>query len=537
MSDDRCDLLCLDLPRAEDIRQHLHEAAIADTAARGKALGDPTRVTIAVALREGGELCVCDLAWITGRPENLVCSPPADPARRWPGELAARAQDRLLRAHRARHTPARHLSHTDASRSMSTTPLELPIARTTQVAQQRLDPRERDRLIRRAKALSWLSLAYMTAEGAIAITAALLAGSVALLGFGLDSAIEALASVIVIWRFTGSRRLSHRRRTTRRTPRRDQLLPTRPVHRARRDPRPDRRRAPPHQLARDRPLDLQHHRHAPSSATPSTASASAWAPAPPPAKAPKTCSAPTSPPACSPASRSTPPSASGGPIPPSRSPSPPSPSKKAAKPGKAKAAAPPRPSLASRALPATRTAAPKRSAPSDQAANPRGAYLPTKAATPTNGTAPLQLAQSAGLNAPCTTTHDCWFGTPPAAAWSRARLLVCRRHGSGRGAAALAIRQADGSHIAGPRSSTHRSVVRPAVTPLIRARPELLRCSSAVETAAGRSREAPTVTSGCVSSSRGSASGRRPRSDRGGSAVRPSSSVLQGAGCARGIGD
>ncbi len=39
---------------------------------RAKALGDPTRVTIAVALREGGELCVCDLAWITGRPENLV---------------------------------------------------------------------------------------------------------------------------------------------------------------------------------------------------------------------------------------------------------------------------------------------------------------------------------------------------------------------------------------------------------------------------------------------------------------------------------
>ena len=49
-----------------------NEAAIADAAARGKALGDPTRVTIAVALREGGELCVCDLAWITGRPENLV---------------------------------------------------------------------------------------------------------------------------------------------------------------------------------------------------------------------------------------------------------------------------------------------------------------------------------------------------------------------------------------------------------------------------------------------------------------------------------
>jgi ArsR family transcriptional regulator, lead/cadmium/zinc/bismuth-responsive transcriptional repressor len=70
--DDRCDLLCLDLPRAENIRRHLNEAAIADAATRGKALGDPTRVTIAMALREGGELCVCDLAWITGRPENLV---------------------------------------------------------------------------------------------------------------------------------------------------------------------------------------------------------------------------------------------------------------------------------------------------------------------------------------------------------------------------------------------------------------------------------------------------------------------------------
>ena len=69
-------------------------------------------------------------------------------------------------------------------------------------------PRERDRLIRRAKALSWLSLAWMTVEGVVAITAALIAGSVALLGFGIDSAIEGLASVIVIWRFTGARRLS-----------------------------------------------------------------------------------------------------------------------------------------------------------------------------------------------------------------------------------------------------------------------------------------------------------------------------------------
>jgi divalent metal cation (Fe/Co/Zn/Cd) transporter len=64
------------------------------------------------------------------------------------------------------------------------------------------------RAARRARLLSWLSLAYMAAEGAIAVTAAVLAGSVALLGFGLDSAIEGLASVIIIWRFTGTRTLS-----------------------------------------------------------------------------------------------------------------------------------------------------------------------------------------------------------------------------------------------------------------------------------------------------------------------------------------
>jgi hypothetical protein len=61
------------------------------------------------------------------------------------------------------------------------------------------------RLARIARILSWLTLAWMGIEGGVAIFAALLAGSVALLGFGLDSGIEAMASVIVIWRFTGTR--------------------------------------------------------------------------------------------------------------------------------------------------------------------------------------------------------------------------------------------------------------------------------------------------------------------------------------------
>jgi phosphohistidine phosphatase SixA len=41
-------------------------------ASRARALADPTRLSLAASLRDGGELCVCDLAWISGRPQNLV---------------------------------------------------------------------------------------------------------------------------------------------------------------------------------------------------------------------------------------------------------------------------------------------------------------------------------------------------------------------------------------------------------------------------------------------------------------------------------
>ena len=68
-------------------------------------------------------------------------------------------------------------------------------------------PRSADwlRLAHLARALSWITLAWMAIEGGVAIAAAVVAGSVALLGFGLDSGIEAMASIIVIWRFTGTR--------------------------------------------------------------------------------------------------------------------------------------------------------------------------------------------------------------------------------------------------------------------------------------------------------------------------------------------
>ena len=63
------------------------------------------------------------------------------------------------------------------------------------------------RLARLARVLSWLTLGWLGVEAGVAIAAAVIAGSVALLGFGLDSGIEALASIIVIWRFTGARLL------------------------------------------------------------------------------------------------------------------------------------------------------------------------------------------------------------------------------------------------------------------------------------------------------------------------------------------
>jgi DNA-binding transcriptional ArsR family regulator len=73
VSDDRCDLLCLDLPKAEGLRAaRLSDELARVLAERAKALADPTRLTIAAALADTDELCVCDLAWVTERPENLV---------------------------------------------------------------------------------------------------------------------------------------------------------------------------------------------------------------------------------------------------------------------------------------------------------------------------------------------------------------------------------------------------------------------------------------------------------------------------------
>lgn len=73
MADDRCDLLCLDLTKAEALRaRRLAVDEAREMAERAKALGDPTRLMLAAALAGIDELCVCDLAWIAEKPENLV---------------------------------------------------------------------------------------------------------------------------------------------------------------------------------------------------------------------------------------------------------------------------------------------------------------------------------------------------------------------------------------------------------------------------------------------------------------------------------
>ena len=137
----------------------------------------------------------------------------------------------------------------------------------------------------------------MAAEGTIAITAAVIAGSVALLGFGLDSAIEGLASVIVVWRFTGTRTLSETAEA-----------------RAQKSVAVTFFLLAPY-IAYDAVTTLAGRDHArtswlgiglaiaslivmPALGVPSGAWAPGWTPPPPPGRAPRTCCAPTWPPRC-----------------------------------------------------------------------------------------------------------------------------------------------------------------------------------------------------------------------------------------------
>ena len=64
---------------------------------------------------------------------------------------------------------------------------------------------ERTKLVRQAKLLAWLGVGWHGIEAAIAVGAGLVAGSIALVGFGADSLIESVAGVVLLWRFAASR--------------------------------------------------------------------------------------------------------------------------------------------------------------------------------------------------------------------------------------------------------------------------------------------------------------------------------------------
>lgn len=71
--DDSCDLLCLDLARAERVRAALPAGDHLDATARmAQGLADPSRLRIALALRAGDELCGCDVGWIVAQSQRLV---------------------------------------------------------------------------------------------------------------------------------------------------------------------------------------------------------------------------------------------------------------------------------------------------------------------------------------------------------------------------------------------------------------------------------------------------------------------------------
>lgn len=68
-------------------------------------------------------------------------------------------------------------------------------------AQPTLSASDRARLGRRAQLLAAASVTYNVIEAVIAITAGIVAGSVALVGFGLDSVVEVSSGLVILWQF------------------------------------------------------------------------------------------------------------------------------------------------------------------------------------------------------------------------------------------------------------------------------------------------------------------------------------------------
>jgi divalent metal cation (Fe/Co/Zn/Cd) transporter len=65
---------------------------------------------------------------------------------------------------------------------------------------------DRSGLLRRAMTLELLTLGWNVVEGAVAVAAAVAAGSIALMGFGVDSFVESASAAVIIWRLRSETR-------------------------------------------------------------------------------------------------------------------------------------------------------------------------------------------------------------------------------------------------------------------------------------------------------------------------------------------
>ena len=75
---------------------------------------------------------------------------------------------------------------------------------------------DRQAVVRRGRRLTWATIAYNSLEAFLALAAGLMAGSVALVGFGVDSVIELGSSVAGLWRLHSDESVADRERSERR---------------------------------------------------------------------------------------------------------------------------------------------------------------------------------------------------------------------------------------------------------------------------------------------------------------------------------
>src|SRR6476660_1565776 len=68
----------------------------------------------------------------------------------------------------------------------------------------------------RGKRLEYFTIAWNTVEGIVAVVAGVMAGSVSLMGFGIDSFIEVLSGSVLLWRMSVDTDVEHRQRNEKR---------------------------------------------------------------------------------------------------------------------------------------------------------------------------------------------------------------------------------------------------------------------------------------------------------------------------------